>query len=87
MLAVGRCVGDDGTVLGGAHLERNWLGVFYLNGFFADGDIFPLVHELILRAIGVERFDEQVLHVGAGIGDSPGNVSVVTDLDARQARQ
>ncbi len=54
----------------------------HLNDLLANLQIGPLSVELHLVGVGwVDPLEEQVLDVGAGVGDTPGDPLVVTDHD------
>ena len=79
-------VADDRPVLGLAHGQGDILAAVDLDDLLDEGHVAPLAHVLVLvGVVGVDLLDVEVLHVGADVGDAPGDAVVVADDDAGDA--
>src|SRR5581483_2570915 len=68
--------------------DRRFTLVFYPNLFFDDLRFLPLALIFVLVGIvRIELLDVEVFHVRDGIGDTPGDMLVVSDHDSWGARE
>ena len=83
----GQQVGQHRAVPGRAHPQGHGLAALDPDDLVAGRERRRAVRRQILRRIvRIDPLDEQVLGVGAGIGEAPGDGAVVAQHHARQAR-
>ena len=80
-------VGQHGAVPGLAYAQGLGLGAVHQDDLVADRERRKAVRRQILRGVvRIDPLDEQVLGVGAGVGEAPGDLAVVAQHHPRQAR-
>ncbi len=83
LLQVSVGVRDDRAVSGGFDLDRDRVAACDLDRLLVDLHVDPgTVHLVLIRIGGVDPLDEEVLHIGPEIRESPSDVRVVADHNA-----
>jgi hypothetical protein len=81
-------LGDDRAVARDADGHFHGVAAADEDGFDAGFKVHPFaVHFVLVGVVGIDLFDEQILHVGAEVGEGPGDVIVVSSHHARHARE
>ena len=79
-------VGNHRTVSGGAHLKRHVGRALDVDGLVARRkQLRPVGRQVARRIGGIDGFDEQVLGVGVGSGQAPGDMIGLADQDQGEA--
>ena len=81
-------VAQHGAMARAAQLQQQVGLALDADGFVAHGELGPSVGRAVLRGIGgVDLLQIQVLHIGAGVGEAPGDLVGTAQHHKGQARQ
>ncbi len=83
---VGRQIGDHRSVPGRAYREGHRRRALDGDDLLAGREAGGAVRDQVAgRILGIDALDEQVLDVGAGVGEAPGDPAIVPQHDTRHA--
>ena len=83
-LLVRNQAGDDGPVTRNHDIELNFRLAFDPDDLLPTLGLYPSLRCQVLTFL-IELLDENVLHRGTNVGESPSHAAVVTDDDVRHA--